>query len=653
MIRHPLANPAAIRDALRRAARNLVPPPDLSPSQWAEANVKIALGNAIPGPIRFENAPYQRGMIDACLEPGVERVSLMAGAQTGKTTVLQCIQAYFVAHAPRSQMVMFPSQGDLQTWLEAKFRPMIDANPALSGLLAKPRGRDGVNNSRMISYPGGFMMFAWAGSPKTMRGRSAPVISVDEIDGMTATEEGDPVQLLWQRAATFGDQRLLLESSTPTIKGSSRIEKAFELGDGRRYWVRCPDCGEHQVLRWENVTWDGKDDEKADQRPETAVYGCRHCGGIWDDGRRIAAIRNAEREGGGWRADRPFRGHASFHISELYSTFRRLRDIVRSYLDKLAVGDVQSFVNVSLAETYAEDGEQADPASLQSRAVPFAAQVPARVLVLTAGIDMQQDRLEVEVVGWAEGDESWSVDYHVIWGDPLEDETWDDLDDYLARPFEREGGGTMRVAMACLDTGGNGGLTQSAYQYLRSRNSRKIHGIKGVPGFGKPAVSAPREAKSGKNPRKVKLFLVAVDEVKTTVMRRLNLTKPGPGYCHFPDDRTPEYFDQLCAERLVRRLHRGFTVRDWHKTRERNEAFDCRVYATAALKILRPSYKALAEKVRAAVEAIGAKPAAKPAAKGRPEKLHVAAPPPGAEHRPVKRSSALGGGRKKSWATTW
>lgn len=650
---NPLANPAAIREALRRAARNLIPPPDLRPSEWAEANVRIALGNAIPGPIRFENAPYQRGMIDAPTEPGCERVSLMAGAQTGKTTVLQCIQAYFIAHAPRSQMVMFPSQGDLQTWLEAKFRPMVDENPSLGRMLAKPRGREGVNNSRMISYPGGFMMFAWAGSTKTMRGRSAPVISVDEIDGMEATEEGDPVQLLWQRAATFGDQRLLLESSTPTVKGASRIETAFQQGDGRQFWVRCPDCGEHQVLRWSNVSWEGKDVDGAEQFPETAVYGCAHCGSAWDDGKRIASIRNAERDGGGWRAQRPFRGHASFHISELYSTFRRLRDIVKSYLDKAAVGDLQSFVNVSLAETYAEDGEQSDPAALQARAAPFPAPVPERVLVLTAGIDMQQDRLEVEVVGWAEGDESWSVDYQVIWGDPLAGDVWEDLDDYLGQKFEREGGGTMRIAMACLDTGGTGGATHAAYEYLRARPNRKLFGIKGVPGFGKPIVSAPKKSQAGKNPRKVNLFLVGVDEAKLTVMRRLNLSKPGPGYCHFPDDRLPEYFDQLCAERLVRSVQRGFTLRKWHLTRDRNEAFDCRVYATAALKILKPSYRALAEKVRAPIAPAGSKAAAKPAAKRLPENLQVAAQPPAPEHRRGKRPPAAGGGRKKSWATTW
>jgi phage terminase large subunit GpA-like protein len=644
----PWSNWDAVKAAVRRARGHLVPPPDLSPSQWAEANVKIALGNAVPGPIRFDNAPYQRGMIDAAVEPGVERVTLMAGAQTGKTTVLQCIQAYFVAHAPRSQMVMFPSQGDLQTWLEAKFRPMIDGNPALSGLLAKPRGRDGVNNSRMISYPGGFLMFAWAGSPKTMRGRSAPVISVDEIDGMESTEEGDPVQLLWQRAATFGDQRLLLESSTPTVKDASRIETAFQQGDGRQFWVACPHCDQHQVLTWSNVTWQGKDDPNGEQLPESAVYGCRHCGGVWDDGHRIAAIRNAESKGGGWRAQRPFRGHASFHISELYSTFRRLRDIVRSYLDKVAVGDLQSFVNVSLAETYAEQGEQVDPTGLMGRVETYPAQVPEGGLILTAGVDMQADRLEVETIAWGVGEESWSVDFHVLWGDPIQGDVWEDLDEYLAQPFQHASGHTLRIAGACLDTGGTGGATQAAYEYLRARQGRRvIFGVKGVPGWGRPIVSAPKKSQAGKNPRKVDLFLVGVDEAKLLVTRRLAIAKPGPGYCHFPDDRTPEYFEGLAAERLLSRQRKGFTVREWHKVRERNEPFDCRVYATAAFKVLNPS-------LRRAAERLAAEPGKAAAPAARKENPQVAAPTPAPEHRPVKRSAALGGGRRKStWANTW
>lgn len=648
MIANPFANPAALRAAMGRAVRHLVPPPDLLPSEWAERNIRIALGNAIPGPLRFDNAPYQRGMVDVVREPGCYRATYMAGAQTGKTTVLQCIQGYFIEHDPRSQMVMFPTQGDLQVWLDAKFRPMVAENPVLRSRLAKPRSREGTNNSRMISYPGGFMMFAWGGSTRTMRGRSAPVISVDEIDGMEMTEEGDPVQLLWQRAATFGDQRLLLESSTPTIKGESRIEKAFLEGDQRRFWVPCPHCGECQVLRWENVSWIGKDQPDGDQQPATAEYVCQFCGCAWDDGERIAAIRGAERAGGGWRAEKPFRGHASFHISELYSTFRRLREIVQSYLDKRAVGDLQSFVNVSLAETWEEVGEQADPDALSSRAELFAAPVPAGGLVLTAGVDMQMDRLEVEIVAWGEGEESWSVDYQVLWGDPLAGDVWDELDELLATRYRHESGADLPILAAAVDTGGTSGYTQAAYDWLRGKTGRRIFGIKGVPGWGRPIVSAPSRKQSGKNARKVDLFLVGTDEAKLWVMRRLAVQQPGPGFCHFPDDRPPEYFAGLTAEKLVTRYVKGYPQRSWHQVRERNEPLDCRVYALAALKIVNPSLRLAAKRLNGAT---AAPPSPQPAP-ARPEIPRVAADAVEPKNLRPKRS-AVSRPRRSTWANSW
>ncbi|MDD0862256.1 phage terminase large subunit family protein, partial [Xylella fastidiosa] len=157
-----------------------------------------------PGPLRLDNAPYQREPMDMLVDPDCYRVTLKWGAQVGKTMLALCVQGYCIEMAPRSQMMLQPSQGDLQAWLETKFSPLIAANQGLQRLIAKPRGRDGVNNQRMKSYPGGFLMFAWSGSPKTMRGRSAPLIVCDEIDGYERTDEGHPVSLLWQRAATFG-----------------------------------------------------------------------------------------------------------------------------------------------------------------------------------------------------------------------------------------------------------------------------------------------------------------------------------------------------------------------------------------------------------------------------------------------------------------
>ncbi|MGE4169134.1 MAG: phage terminase large subunit family protein [Candidatus Margulisiibacteriota bacterium] len=582
-----LANLQKITSDVREFFR---PPENLKPSEWAERNIYIPVGNALPGLIRFDNAPYQREPLDMLANPECRKITLMWAAQTGKTNVVNCGIGFFVAKTPQSQIVMFPTQGDMSTWLETKLNAFVSASQVLQERIAKPRGRQGVNNQRMKSYPGGFLMFSWSGSPNTMRGRSAPKIYCDEVDGYEVTPEGDPINLLWQRAATFGDNRLLLATSTPTVKDISRIEKSFDEGDKRRYWLPCPFCGEYQHLKWAQVKWDK--DEQGEHLPETARYECEFCRGEIKDGHKLAMLRS-----GKWQGEKPFRGHASYHLNELYSPFRRFRDIVGSFLEKKQSNDLQTFVNVSLAETWEEQGEKVDSTGLMKRVESYSASVPKGGLILTAGVDMQTDRLEVELVAWGFGEESWSIDYKVLWGDPLHGDVWEDLDDYLATTWRHESGNELPISAACLDTGGTSGYTQAAYDYVKRKSGRRVFAIKGVGGWGRPIVAAPSRKRSGPKQRKVDLFAVGTDEAKLVIARRLGITDPGPGYCHFPDSRDPEWFHQLTAERLITRYSKGFPIREWHKTRPRNEALDARVYALAALKIMSPNYQKLAERV--------------------------------------------------------
>jgi phage terminase large subunit GpA-like protein len=323
--------------------------------------------------------------------------------------------------------------------------------------------------------------------------------------------------------------------------------------------------------------------------PESAYYECRANGCVWSDTDRYFAIRNAERLGHGWKAKKPFRGHASYHLNGLYSCFVKFKMIVQSFLDKKAAGDLQTFVNVTLAEAWEEEAETLEVEQLIARAEPFPSKVPMEVGVQTCGVDMQEDRLELERVGWGLGEESWSLDHQVFWGDPLKPEVWNQLFDYLDETFEHESGAQMRIASACVDTGGSGGLTQAAYEQLRGKQRRNIFAIKGGKGWDNPIASAPKKSKSGKRARPVTLFTIGVNDAKLIVMRRAKQDTPGQGYCHWPVDRDPEWFHQLTAERLVTRFVRGFPIREWKKTRDRNEALDCRVYAYAALKILNPN----------------------------------------------------------------
>jgi phage terminase large subunit GpA-like protein len=607
--------------------------------------------------------------MDLFIDPECHRVTLMWGAQIGKTLLALLVQGYCIEMRPRSQMYMAPTQTDVHTWLATKFDPLADSSPGINKLIAKARGRDGVNNKTMKSYAGGHLMLAWSGSPTTMRGRSAPFICADEVDGYGATPEGHPVGLLWQRAATFGDERFLLEISTPTLKGSSYIESSFEAGDQRYFHVACPHCGEHQPLRWENVTWDGRkstgladfeEDAHDDHKPDTAGYACASCGVVWSDGERMAAIREAEAVGAGWKASRPFDGHASFHAWEAYSLFRRLGAIVRDYLDKIRTDDIQTFVNVCLAQTFELKGDRVDPTGLVSRAEQYAAGAPMGVLYITAGVDMQGDRLECEIVGWGHGEESWSLDYEVLHGDPILGDVWDDLDDYLAKEYTHESGMRMRISATCLDTGGNSGYTQRAYEYLKGKTGRRLFGIKGVGGWGKPIVEKGMKKQSGKRLRNIDLFLVGTDEAKLMTMRRLATEKPGPGYCHVPIDRydVEGWARQITAEKLVVRYVKGQPIREWDKPdKARNEALDCRNYATAALKIMAPSFNRLAERLKAFIAQHPSgtpqpePPAAAPAPKA--EIAQVAQPESAPQNARVHKSAAARRTYGNNWVKRW
>lgn len=570
-------------DGLRRtigaAARHLKPPPNLKPSEWAEQNVRVPIGNAVPGLIRFDHAPYQREPLDMTANPECQRITLMWSAQVGKTMLALCAQAFKIGQDPQSQIMMQPSQGDLSTWIETKFNPLVESNDQLQGLIAKPRGREGVNNQRMKSYPGGFLMFSWSGSPKTMRGRSAPFIVCDETDGYDKSQEGHPVSLLWQRAATFGDRRKLLEISTPTIKNASWIEDAYIQGDQRHFYVPCPSCEHYQQLTWSSVIWD-------EDQPETAKYTCTGCGVMWSDGERIAAIRRGQ-----WRSSREFRGHASYHLNELYSCFRKLGDIAQSFIEKKRSGDLQTFVNVSLAETWEESGDSVDQDMLETRAEDWGETWPAEVVTVVAGVDVQDDRLELELVGVGRDEETWSLEYMVLPGDPSGPQVWADLDAVLFASYETADGRELGVRATCIDTGGH--HTQATYRYIKTRESRRVFGIKGVGGEGRPLVGRPSKNNIGK----VRLYPLGSDTAKELVYSRLKITDPGPGYCHFPSNRDAEYFLQLTAEQLVTRYVRGHAKRQWVKKRRRNEALDVRCYAMAALYISGLNVNILADKI--------------------------------------------------------
>ncbi|MCF6766474.1 phage terminase large subunit family protein [Thiotrichales bacterium 19S3-7] len=565
-----------IKKTIERACEYLKPPKDLTISEWAEKYRYIPAGNSsIPG--KWRTLPYQREVLNIATDPRVEKVTLMWGAQLGKTEMISSIIGYHIHHDPCSQMMMQPTQGDLKTWLETKFNPMIDYTPELQATIAKPRGRDGVNNQQMKSYFGGFLIFAWSGSASTLRGRSAPKIFCDEVSSYEFTSEGHPVNLIWQRAATFGSQRKLFLTSTPTIKDSCFIEQSFLEGDQRYYHVPCVHCNELQTLEWEQISWEETEEGKL--KIDSVTYTCPHCACIISDADKIAMVRKGQ-----WIAAKSFYDHASFHLSELYSPFRKFSDIVKSYLEKKKSGDLQSFLNVSLAKTWDDEAERIESGHLIERVEDYHF-VPLKCGLLTAGIDIQQDRIEMQVIAWADQEEAFVLDYRVLNGSPAETQVWHDLSDALKRHYKHESGFMMSIEFAGLDTGGTENMTAIAYEYISKRPIGRPFALKGR-GGDYPFTSAPNRKKTGKNKRKVTLYTVGTNEGKNILFSRLRIENHGAGFIHFRKAVCDyEYFEQLTAEK--RKINKGKKGYQWVNTRynNRNEALDTYLYAYAALKI--------------------------------------------------------------------
>jgi phage terminase large subunit GpA-like protein len=505
--------------------------------------------------------------MDSFADPTIREVVVMSSAQVGKTEILNNLCGYHIEHDPSPMLVVQPTLDMAQTWSKDRLAPMLRDTPSLAGLVKDPRSRDSGNTTLHKQFPGGHLTACGANSPSSLASRPVRVVLCDEVDRYptSAGSEGDPVLLAKKRASTFWN-RVIGLFSTPTNKGASRIESAFDESDQRRYFVPCPHCEHKQWLRWSQVKWTEPDDVR---------YYCESCGVGWDDAERFRAIKN-----GKWQATQEFTGVAGFHLSGLYSPWLMLRDCVNDFLEaKKSPETLRVFVNTFLGETWEDAGDQVDDYELASRKENWGDALPKEVLLLTAGVDVQDDRLEIEVVGWGKDEESWSVDYRQIYGDPSSPGVWNDLDQLLQGRYDHEHG-EMTIRAACIDSGGH--HTASVYKFAKTREGRRIYAIKGVGGEGKPIVGKP----STNNGQRVKLFPVGVDTVKRTLMSRFRIQEPGAGYCHFPEGRADEYFRQLTAEKLVTRYHKGFPRLEFVKVRTRNEALDARVYAMAALSIL-------------------------------------------------------------------
>lgn len=527
----------------------------------------------------------------------VREVIIMAAAQTGKTETVNNLVGYYIGHQPSPILVLQPTLELAETWSKTRLAPMIRDCPELACKVADSRSRDSGNTMLSKVFLGGSVTVCGANSPTSLRSRPIRILLMDEVDAYPATAgaEGDPVGLATRRTDTFHNARII-KTSTPTIKGVSRIEAEYEDTDMRKWHVPCPHCSTKFVMEWRHVVW-------PDGEPERAVIKCPECRETIGDRQRVEAVKKGQ-----WIPTAAETGKVGYHINGLCSIFpprpgykTRLHQAVATFLEAKAAGKerLQEWVNTFLAETWDDDqGDeiQADEIGVRMEARPEF--LPSDILCVTVGADIQADRIECEVVGWADNWECWGLGYEIFRGDINLAEVWQKFDSWLMQwQWERIDGPMMRINSVAVDSGFQ---ATTVYQFCHGKSARRMFPTKGKSGWGMPILNRGSVTKV----EGVKVYTVGVDEAKCKVHAHLKIKDIGPGFCHYYADvgYDIEYFKQLTAEKLVKKYSKGKLVRKWVKMRERNESFDIRVLNLAAIDYLQPDWKRLKENLESVAE---------------------------------------------------
>jgi len=549
------------------------PPPTLTVSEWADQYRKLSSeSSAEPGQWRTDRAPYQRGVMDAIRDHSVSEIVVMKAAQVGWTEILNNCIGYHIHQEPAPILLLQPTLEMAEAWSKDRLAPMIRDTPVLTDRIADPRSRDSGNTLLHKRFLGGHLTVIGANSPAGLASRPIRVLLCDEVDRFptSAGTEGDPIDLAKRRTATFRNRKILM-GSTPTVKGSSRIEAAFDQSDQRYYFVPCPSCEQFQRLVWAQVRW-------PDQHPELAVYVCQHCGTEIEEAGKLQMMLRGE-----WRATKQSLGIAGFHLSALYSLWTTWREMAQDFLRaKRFPETLQTWINTALGETWEDKGETLEAGALLSRRESYTSgSLPPGVVLVTMGTDVQDDRLESTIYGWGADEECWRLEHVVLRGDPGQPQVWAEHDDLLRRRFETDDGRKLVVEACCVDSGGH--FTEQVYRYCAQRKRFRVWAIKGAGGPGR--LVWPKRPGKGTKVR-VDVWLIGVDTIKEILYGRLRkIVSPGPGYLHFDADTDEVWFEQLTSETVVYRQVQGRRVRLWRprSTGIRQEALDCTVYAYAAL----------------------------------------------------------------------
>lgn len=583
------------RGTLAAFLLGLRPERRLTVSEWADANRKLSpRSSAEPGQWRTARAPYLREIMDALSTTSpCEEVVLIKASQLGGTEIGNNWLGYIIDHAPGPAMLVAPNLDMAKRASRQRIQPMIEESPRLRAKIAPARERDSGNTLLSKEFNGGILLMTGAESGAGLRSAPIRYLFCDELDVFPAEidEEGDPVELAEARTRTFPNRKVFKVSS-PTVEGISRISFAYEKSDRRLYQVPCPACNHFQPLRFVNLRW-----EKG--KPETVAYHCEHCRFAIPEYQKTTMLG-----AGKWIAQNPERGERirGYHINGLYAPLGWLswREIAEKW--ERADADktkrlLRVFLNTILGETWREMGDAPDWEKLYLRRETYKRNhVPGRALFITAGADVQHDRIEVEIVGWGRGLESWSIDYRVFPGktETTDGAPWLELAELVGETWAHPSGARLPLRMLAVDSGDN---TQTVRAWCRKRPADRVMCILGRDNY--PSVVGPPQAVdvtyAGKKHRAgARSWPVGVSLAKSELYGWLRTDAPikpeetgyPMGWCHFPE-YGEEWFQQLCAEQLVASIDKhGYRRTVWQKIRDRNEALDCRVYARAAASVI-------------------------------------------------------------------
>ena len=558
------------------------PPPDLTISSWADSHRRLSPENsAEAGQWNTTRAEYQREIMDTFNDPDIQRIVVMTSSQVGKTELVLNAIAYYMDQDPSPMLVVQPTLAMAQSFSKDRLAAMIRDSKKIKDLVAESRSRDSGNTVLHKKFPGGHLSLVGSNSASGLSSRPIRILLLDEVDRyeLSAGSEGSPTDLAIARTKTFWNRKIYM-CSTPTIKGISKIEAAFEESDKRYFMVPCPECHTKQRLMWKNVVWD-------EDKPETAHYVCQECGSVIDESKKPWMLKHGE-----WQATASSVDTAGFHISELYSPWSTWASMAQNFLEAKKMPEMlKTFINTSLGESWEEQGDGVEHEGLLARRLNYDhLTLPEEILVATCGVDTQKDRLEAQVMGWGHNYEAWVIEYKVFWGDPNAVNVWNELDLYLKSRFKTESGRSIAISATCIDSGGH--HTNQVYSFTKPRQGRRIFAIKGANVPGKPIVSKPSYV--GKT--QTALYTVGTDTAKENIFARLN-AEEDLSTLHFPADLDEEYFKQLTAEKRITKWIRGRKSLAWKQIRPRNEALDVTVYNFAAIYLLNPNFDLIEERL--------------------------------------------------------